>query len=331
MKNVLFATTAIVAASFAGTAFADISLSGAGELGITYNEANDEDINDGFDFVQDFKVDITATGTSDSGLTFGGTAEIDSATNEPGDASNSFDDVSTFVSGSFGTLSLGAIDSAYDFVSVGIATGGLDDEADYYFSDAGGDGVNDNTIARYDYVFGSVTFSVSVEQGVVFGAEDDLEISNVGVVAEGDLDGVEADDIISVGLGYSGDLGGFELDAGLGYQMHSIGDTDIDIIGLSVGTGFGAVGVNLFYEIIDIDGVDDDLETIAASIDYTAGALTIGANYVNNSFGDDDVDSYGLFTEYDLGGGLSAVAAVSQQDIGDESNVRAGFGLAMAF
>jgi outer membrane protein OmpU len=67
MKNILFATTALVAT--AGIASADVSLSGAANVGIINNgTAGAQDM-----MYQNISITATGAGETDGGLTFGAT------------------------------------------------------------------------------------------------------------------------------------------------------------------------------------------------------------------------------------------------------------------
>lgn len=135
MKNVLFATTALV--GFAGVAFAQdagVSLSGSAEMGITYIDI--DGVGDEAVFHNDIDVTFTLSGATDNGLTFGATIDLD----EAGDGDSVEFENSVFISGAFGTLSMGDIDGAYDQALSNIHAGGLSDEADQASGTAGFDG-----------------------------------------------------------------------------------------------------------------------------------------------------------------------------------------------
>ncbi len=320
MKNVLFATTALVA--FGGAAFADghegapVSFSGSAELGITYTDL-DGAANDGIDFVGDYGLDITLSGTSDAGISFGANVEIEHSAANAGTGED-IDDFNVFVEGAFGTLTLGDVDSAYDKVSVGIDTGGLADEADYYAFDSGLDGLSDGIILRYDYTVSGFTGSVSVEQGSGIAGVDEI------------------DDILAVGVGYSGSFGSVDVGFGLGYtetetDSVDLGTGDHSVIGVSGSLGFGSITGKASYQIVDsVAAAFGDSDVIQGSLAYSAGAITVGAN-VAVWTGDVDNESYGVFGEYDLGGGLALVGAVSTSNISGDDELRAGMGFSMSF
>ena len=300
MKNVLFATSALVA--MAGAAYADghagISLTGSARLGIIYDENG---INGGDEIAGTSRVRLgaTASGTSDSGLTFGASARFDQGdssdqSDNRGDGVEANGNVSTngsvFVSGGFGTLSYQDVDDAVENrVSHvdGVGLTGLGDRNELTRSAVEG------SIIRYDYDAGAFGFSLS---------------SNGGL------------EEVQVGVGYSGDFGGTSVSFGLGYD-----DTPTDgHIAAALGVGFGDIGLKAFWSDGDATGTD-----IGVSVSYSAGALGLTAFYSQDeaTAGSTSSDNYGLGASYDLGGGLSLVGGV----VGGDEDTVADFGLNMAF
>ncbi len=164
MKKLLIASTALSLAG--GAALAEISVSGDAELGVDYNsEASTErhyDDEDGkrvysdkptskHSFVHEVGIDFSGSGTTDGGLSFGGSAGFD--TND-----DTVNLGTVHVSGSFGTLTIGDNDPA-SFAAGGIADIGLngigvDDVAE-------GPRKGTNAALRYDNSFGQVSIAIS--------------------------------------------------------------------------------------------------------------------------------------------------------------------------
>ena len=69
MKKLLIASTALSLAG--GAAFAEISISGDAELGVDYNSEAGEGMSK-HSFVHEVGIDFSGSGTTDGGLTFGG-------------------------------------------------------------------------------------------------------------------------------------------------------------------------------------------------------------------------------------------------------------------
>ncbi|MFS4439474.1 porin [Paracoccaceae bacterium GXU_MW_L88] len=324
MKNVLFATTALVA--FAGAAAAQdaetgISLTGSAELGVSHTSLDGlsgpfsiegADIGEGNDstthYVHDFDLKAVATGTTNNGLTFGGEMDLDDlgrdtsytiGVDEEGnpvlveEAGGTYD-YSVYISGAFGTLTGGSdVDSAFEKALAEIATGGIDDEAAYYDdehdlfnSNFGGDTL------RYDYSIAGFTLSGSYQ---------------------GEAEGLD-NGLFSVGAGFSRNVMNADLDFGLAYQTGENDDNvEFDAYGITAGTTYMGFGLTAGYTRYDIDD-EKNLTTIQGSATYAMDAYEFGANVVSFDFEDEaglDWMAYGLFGAYNLGGGAKATAAVS--------------------
>jgi len=354
MKKVLFATTALVAS--AGIAAADITLSGSAQMGIKggdryYKEVKDQSgeltrvPNDKAQFHTDFTLEFVGSGETENGLTFGFNVELDAGTTETShqkwkdengeirtrglDVDNEF----VFISGAFGTLTLGEIDGAFDRVmkEVNLAGGSIaDDETEHagFNGNSGFDGSHDDQILRYDYAFGDFGFSVSYEQAGINGAS------------------VKQDDNIGVGVSYTTNVNGVDLYTSLAYQEGSRlfkaedGGNDKyvngNVWGLSLAADFGngfQAGLNYSsydFKSTDIGGapVDADYDHYAIGIAYEIDAWTFAANWGKYNYKDaPNEDGYGLVVNYDLGGG-----AVIQAGYGNGESIESwSFGVAMSF
>ncbi|NNU79076.1 porin [Halovulum dunhuangense] len=337
MKNVLFATSAIV--SLAGVAYADghagVALSGSAEMGVTY--VDDGIAGGGADgvaiFHNDLDVTFTLSGQTDNGLTFGATIDLDET--DGGSALETSNSV--FLSGSFGTLSMGDVDGAYDRVHIELPAGGLSDEADQASGGNPLDGLAPE-ILRYDYSFGAFGVSASI------GLEDQRAgaYAVTGDSAGGVSNALITSDVYELGLSYRGDFGGTSVSAGLGLSTvetadaGGLGTGDHTAIGLSTALGFGAFGVNLSYQNIDRPAdagiLAEDVYGIGAT--YSQGAIGVGVAYqmTDNTDGSNEEVIQGYMT-YDLTGGAELVAAVSNvsDDNAPDDVLRAGFGLGLSF
>jgi outer membrane protein OmpU len=314
MKSILFASTALVA--FAGAAAADVTLSGSAEMGIFDTDAVGTDPQ----FFTDIDVTFTLSGETDGGLTFGAAIDIDESTLADGDGAvgrevgldgilNTPDDdftldngvgsngafgdntddggIAIFISGGFGTLTMGDTDGAVDWAlqEVNFGSGSIaDDETSHagFNGNSALDGFNggDGQILRYDTTFGGFGVAVSIEQ------QDDGQ----------------GDEILGLGAKYSLDLGGSTVGLGIGYQETD----DSDAVGVSANTTFGAVSAGISY--LSLDGLDpigtDSYDHFGIGAAYSAGAFTVGANYGQYDFDDGgESDGFGLDVGFDLGGG----------------------------
>jgi outer membrane protein OmpU len=340
MKKVLFATTALVAT--AGVASADIALSGVAQMGLQGGSNNAET-----QFVQDIDITFTMSGTADNGLTFGAAIDLDEAagavgTNDAG--------VAIFVSGDFGTLTMGDTDGAFDWALQEVNFNGAatlnDDETSHAgFSGNGGlDGAYDGQILRYDYSVGGFGVAVSLEMD-----DDTTAMPATGLYSAGGAlpatrvanDNITNDPIWGVGLRYGGDFAGGSYTLGVGYQTTSDinnapGGQGVTWAGISAAvaldSGFSAA-VN--YSQVDGPGNTDGTH-MAIGGSYTFDAITVHANYGQYDWdaasGVPDSDGYGLSASYDFGGGLSAHLGYGYSDTtGVPSSSTWSFGLNMAF
>lgn len=300
MKKVLFATTALVAS--AGIASAEVASSGSAEMGVRSVNGGD------LEFHQSVDIRFTMTGETDNGLTFGATIDLDDAVemairgNDTADVgSNELADFTVFISGSFGTLTMGDTDGALDWAMTDLDQ--IGDISDANTSHAGfngngnADGAHDGQVVRYNYAFGDFSFAVSAEM---------------------DDDGV-FDPTLGIGGKYSADLGGVTLGVGLGYQSGEVLGSDFDVYGVSVDVAMsnGLRGI-VNYSSIDVLGVN--IDHIGVGLFYKMDALSVGVNY--GEFSSDGVsdNGFGLAANYDLGGGASV-----RFGYGDNSTCDFGF------
>jgi outer membrane protein OmpU len=326
MKKVLFATTALVAT--AGVASADIALSGSAEMGVRGGTGVTSQ------FHQDIDVTFTMSGTADNGLTFGAAIDIDES--QGGAAFGGPDDggVAIFISGDFGTLTLGDTDGALDWAmtEVNVAGASLGDDETAHAGFSGNsflDGHYDGQILRYDYSFGDFSVAVSVEQdddtithGIAFNIPNGFGSNNA----------VTSDPIWAIGAKYSGMFAGGSFGVGIGYQWtddgldNIAGNQGVSVTGLSANvaldSGFSAA-VN--YSMIEVTGAtaitggNDDGTHMGIGIGYTFDAITVAANYGVYDWDagafDADAEGYGLVAQYDFGGGLAAHLGYGYSDV----------------
>ncbi|WP_438959378.1 porin [Nereida sp.] len=299
MKNILFATTALVAT--AGIASADVSLSGSANVGI---------INNGTDGAQDMmyqNISITATGAgeTDGGLTFGATLTMrsgddvdldvgDLGNNDDGDSTgDALDDTandgtmdalsdisfgSIYVSGEWGKLTFDrdGIDNVHndDFgdhdVSYAYSGGGLsltvtadidNNDADY------ADG--EQWAAKVGYTMDALTFTFATDDG----SESDTTIAYA------------VNDMITASVNYDTD-----------------GQTDAETI-VKVAYANDGVSAHLAW-------ADDDDDAWEVGLGYTAGAMSFSVVAAeNDGAGDTEMD---VTASYDLGGGMSIKGATNE-------------------
>ena len=169
MKKVLLASTALVAT--AGFAAAEVSLSARAEMGIfggsTDNTTGPTRGGASIDesqtrFFTDIDVTFSLSGETDGGLSFGAAVDLDEGGAGAAAVANNDDDggIAIFLSGDFGTLTMGDTDGALDWALTdagNINNGGsiADDETSHAgYLGAYADGTYEGQIVRYDNTFG---------------------------------------------------------------------------------------------------------------------------------------------------------------------------------
>jgi outer membrane protein OmpU len=315
MKKILLASTALV--GMAGAAAAEISLSGYAEIGI-FGGDNVET-----QFHNDWQVNFNFSTETDNGLSIGGRVQIEE-TNSPASTNGGLriDDEAFWVSGTFGKVTLGETDGAFDWALSEIYSGtALQDDHSthvgaYWYT--GMDGNYDNQIMRYEYSFGDFAVAISAEQ------DDDLRAISATNLAN---DGITADTILAVGGKWSGSMGGMDVGVGVGVQDNGTNT----VVGLSASAAMSnGFSVSLGYADLDgtafhsssANGFSSTVDSWAGiGVAYTQGPLTVAANYgtfdtvtVNGAADTSGADGYGIVVNYDLGGGVVAMAGWGHSD-----------------
>ena len=190
MKRLVLATSSLVVAG--GMAAADVAVTGSAELGVSGASGEDAKLH------RDIRVKFGLSGATDTGLSFGASADFHNA----GKYRSGGSEGAVHLTGAFGTLTLGNTDGGFDkaLTEVGSATSIADDHTSHpgYNGNSGLDGNTGNggAILRYDYSLGGVTTSVSAE----FGADD------------------SSNSVFGAGVAWSGDVGGIGMGVGVGWQ-----------------------------------------------------------------------------------------------------------------
>ena len=313
MKKVLFATTALVAT--AGVASAEVAVTGWAEMGIFGGDGIETQ------FFTDIDVLFRMSGETDNGLSFGAGVDLDEngafTINDDGGAF-------VFLSGNFGTVTMGDTDGALDWALTEAWVGNAGSIADDETAHAGalgsyGDGAYDGQILRYDNTFGDFGVAVSVEM-------DDAGVMDTG---------------FALGFRYGMDMGGADLNVGVGYQFIDVAnylpgnlssamipaenfDGEYDIFGISATVASNGFSAGIEYTDFSANNAAEEEAThIGIGAGYTSGAFTVSANYGVWDYSSDiamwngDVTGFGLAASYDLGGGASINAGYGVSDYSD--------------
>jgi outer membrane protein OmpU len=315
MKKVLLASTALVLS--AGVAAADMTVSGDGRMGIISNFGEND-----VSFTSRFRAIFTGSGETDGGLSFGGSIRADNAggislNDPPAGVSISGSDVvpgggvsgvagSVFISGDFGTLTMGDVAGAPEAAVGDLAGVGLTGLGDFnemtYLS-------NRSALARsamrYDYSFGDFGVHVSADNPVAY--------PNLAVART-------ENETYGAAVTYSGDL----FSAGLGWEdrdgvgSHIIAGVTVDFAGATIKGIFGQAD-------LDAGGTADQW---GLSVVYGFDATTLTAFYVDR----EDLggaEAFGLGVAYDLGGGASVRGGYVSNETNDTDGF--DFGVSMRF
>ncbi len=347
MKNLLLASTALVA--FASAAAAEVAISGSGRMGIVYDDAA-RDGSAEARFSSRVRVAFTLTQETDSGVTFGGSIRADNAAD-----GNRGQAGSVFLSGAFGKLSMGDVDGAAES-AVGNLSGvgytGLGDRNEAFYLQQGNSDLDSNEAlsafplpaALYEYTTGGASFYVSLgnPEGNVFETDffDSTDINDNLLI---DVADITIDQTFGLGAKYSVD----NYTVGIGYESLELSATETVVatgvvteLGSSIdnwilgGSGtFGGFTVKAQYG--EASGDYLDLTQYGISGDYTFDAYTVTAFWRSTELKDRDNNSvesqpFGLGVSYDLGGGASVAAGVVDPDI-EGTDYNADIGVNFSF
>jgi hypothetical protein len=311
MKNILLATTAIVA--FAGAAFAE------GHTGVSF--AGDAEIgyNDDFDAGMFWSLGLGVSGAAelDNGLTasISGDVELNNAANSTFDGNAvTIDDLVIGLSSDTASLRFGdtapAADKLYSSAVTNIEDDGFFDEGD----------LGEDAVLIGEMTFGETTVGLSYNiNDTNGGADDDLSNLQVGANTTVGLVGLslgyqEQDGIAPELLALSATTTLSGVDLGLAYANNNSAGTSS--MGIQAGYTFGSVTAAVFY--VSNDGGRED--NTGVSINYAAGPVTVGVLYHDGN--DED---FQLNTTYDLGNGLNVFAGYRDEgSIADDTSFYVG-------
>ena len=310
MKNILFATTALVAT--AGIASADVSLSGSANVGMINNGTTaGKDI-----MYQNISITATGAGETDNGLAFGASLtmragdDVDLDVGDLGNNDNTAAEIaasgtanqdndgaitalsdmsfgSIYVSGDWGKLTFdrAGIDNLMDDaseshdVAYGYSAGGLSVDITASLADnaATNDGHGDEWSAKVGYTTNGVTLTVATDDQ----SESDTTIAYA------------VNDMITASVNYDTD----------GHDTNTAGTTtEAETI---VKVAYANAGVSGHVALAD--DKDDSWEV---GLGYTAGAMTFGV--VAAEKGADGKTEMDVTASYDLGGGMSIKGATNE-------------------
>lgn len=291
MKKVLLATSAF--ALMAGAASAEIALSGSARMGLVYS---DTAAGSTTQFSSRVRIVFTASGETDTGLSFGASVRAD----QSGQGGTSNGDSTVFISGAFGKLTMGDVSGAPDALvgqTSGVGYGPNDGlhEIDFIGTT--------KTAVYYEYSTGGFTFGVGAGQRNAAGVTGKEELNIAVKYSSGNY---------SAALGWETTDGTTAAPAVFVLPGAGVVYAE-DLISASASATFGAATVKAKIADSDISGKDT---TWSLSVDYVTGPTTITAFYTdfgNTKVAANDTQHIGIGAAYDLGGGATVAGGIVQQ------------------
>lgn len=326
----------------AGTASADVTVSGDGRMGLLYLDSAYQNAISGdeksYNFTSRIRIEFTASGETDGGLAFGGSIRVDQQDsfctgttrfraddagtivldndgNPVIDTGNSCSDTGgtngtageVFISGEFGKLAMGDVDGGTEVVVGDLAFESLTGLGDYnemaYLF-----GQNDPS-ALYEYSAGGLTLALAV-------SDDEEFAAGVGYYSG----------TWSVGLGYEKVPGGNTiqlLDPDVA-QIPSIYLDNANTVDQLIGAGSFTVSDITFKAAYGQVGTDQgDVDQYGVSVESSYAEWTFAAFYrrldglkgfvttEDVTIEDDGIELYGIGAQYDLGGGAAVTGGVA--------------------
>ena len=363
MKKILMTTVAVFA--LAGAAAAEVVISGSGYMGAVYDTGVDGKGGDnsnvvfdpatgtfvrvsdaGIRFQSRARVNFELTQETDMGLTFGASIRADQASD-----ANKGQAGSVFMSGTFGTISMGdvagASESAVGNLS-GVGYTGLGDLNEAFYlqqSNSDLDNQDEKLTAfalpamLYEYTTGDVSLYMSLGNPGGIGLDDttfdtvNIDVEETVIDQAYGLGAKYAVDNYSVGLGYESiDISGIATDTVTSVQTEFNQTVDSWILGGSA--TYQAFTFKAQYGQGSGDALN--LTQYGVSGDYTFDDVTVTAFWRNvelETTGDTAAaksQPFGLGVTYDLGGGASIAGGLVDPDRFDE-DYRADLGVTFTF
>jgi len=325
MKKVLLASTALILS--AGFASAQgITIDGDGAAGFQWIDGDPET----FEPKVELDINFNYAGTTDAGLEFGGALTFDEG---------GFDGIELFISGSFGTITMGELDPATDNLGlsdVGLFGVGVDD-----LGDALRNATLDGADISYEYNLDAITFIASGSL-----ADDEDGYAVYVAYDQGLFNGA---------VGYARDANGtdeFVLEDLLGGNTALLAVNPNYTISVQAGVSSGPVSAEALYSdwTVEDGGAEvgvaggtpgapgavfiDGATAYGLELGYDFGVASVNAGYTNFSAKgvDGSSNAYGVGFEYPLGGGLAVEGGIGIIDVQDGDSITAAdLGVSMSF
>jgi hypothetical protein len=300
MKKILFASSALAAVAFAGSAQASdkiqLQLGGYMEQWAGFSdEDNTATAGRNNAFQSDTEVYFRGSTTLDNGIEVGAKIELEGET-----SGDQIDEQYLFVNGGFGRIEMGKNDSAADAMGVtapavgpvGVNDGDMQNWANVDLIDTVPSSGDQKRVTYYTPVFGGFRAGVSY-------ADMDNSTNDAETVANGE-------NVLSAGLEYKGDFDGFSL----GLSAEGENNNEGNWYGAGVNVGFGNFTVGGSYghteDDYGLNSTGQDLDAFDIGVSYAMDAAAVSLSY-----GYEEVDNSGDISTVDLGMAYTLGAGVT--------------------
>lgn len=288
MKKILFASSAIVAVAFAGTASASekikLEVGGYMEQWAGFSDEDNTAAGGRYNaFQSDTEVHFKGKTTLDNGIEVGAVIEFEAETSD-----DQVDEQYLYVNGGFGQIKLGKDDSAADAMGitapsvgpVGVNDGDMSNWVNAYLIDTVRSSGDQKRVTYFTPVLGGFRAGVSYA--------DDSGSNNNDKANTGD-------NIVSAGLEYNADFDGWSL--GLSATGEEAGDGAWYGAGANVGFGNFSIGGSYGHTEDDYALADGrELDAYDIGVSYAMDAAVVSLSY-----GYEEVDREGDISAVDIG------------------------------
>lgn len=319
MKKILLSTALLV--TTAGVAAADVTISGSGRFGLTYNGAAVAPVSKTTVHTR-LRFNIDASVETESGVTFGGRIRLQHVSGATGAG---LSPAKLFAEYNGMRLEVGNVDTAYDSAALMYNSEvGFQDRS---FGDPNG--------TYYGFSSGPYAAAEANRMGMMFSYS--MDAFNVRLSAVDPNQTLAATPATETEIGLSADYstGAFTVSAALNKNGGGIDGNDQFFLGAAYAfSDAGNVGLNYIDEG-DSNGAaaGDEGRTVVLYGNYSFGATTVKAYVANNdgalvgkAVGNTST-AYGLGVDYDLGGATLAGAV----ERGYNKKTRADLGVKFSF
>ena len=284
MIRKLLVTVAVLGFAGTGAVAQGVTFSGSGDLGVIYNgDTKDSDGNvtmqSSFTWISNFDLAMSASGTTDGGLTFGAGATV-----KAGNASSEVGKSNAYIGGESWKISIGDLDAAsvkgQGLGDVGFDGLGVEDVAVDLVETAGAD-------VEVSFTLGTASLAITVDQ----------EPGKARI----DADSPATKQTTEWAAGVSFDIGSTSLGIGMDSEK---------LMQASIGADLGSFGGNLYFAQRKVSTTETSTDSpmtqenkitgIGAEIIVSAGANTeINAVYAQGKQTDVNIMSDGTITDGD--------------------------------